>query len=214
MMNRKKMIQAAVLFAVFLIFTVLVKTVDVAPVGPEGSSVGFSGINAAFHNLTGYSPFLYKLTTYAGYLAFAAAAGFAALLCMQFVRGKSLRAVDRDLYALLGLYVAVAVCYVVFEKVIINYRPVILDPAKGLAASYPSTHTLIAIGILVPAMGQCQRRIKNPAMKKTAVVFAALLLCLIVIGRLFSGVHWLTDIMGGCLLGAALYRMYSACAGD
>ena len=45
--TRKSYIATISLFVLFIIYTVLVKTVDVQPVGPEDTEIGFAGINMA-----------------------------------------------------------------------------------------------------------------------------------------------------------------------
>ena len=51
-------------------------------------------------------------------------------------------------------------------------------------------------------------RIKNTALKKTMSFLITAFIVFMVIGRLVSGVHWFTDIIGGALLSAGLVTMY------
>ena len=199
---------ASILFLLlFLLILVLVKTVDVQAIGPDHSSVGLADLNGTFHGIFGYLPWLYQITEYAGYLALLTAAGFGVYIAVQLIRRKQLKAVDRDLYWLVGLYAVVALLYVLFEKVVINCRPVIVDEVEGLEASFPSTHTMLSICILVPAMEQFHRRLKSP-WQKPAVILSGVLMAVIILGRLFSGVHWLTDIVASLFLGSGLVLLY------
>ena len=195
----------------FLLLLLFLKNVDVQPVGPEGSLVGFAGINSSFHNMFGYQAWLYKATGYAGYLALLVAAGFGLYGIIQLIRRKHLSEVDPDLFLLAGLYVVVLVLYVLFEKIVINYRPVILE--DGLEASFPSSHTMMAICILVPAMEQFRRRLRSP-WRTPAVILSGILLAVIVLGRLLSGVHWLTDILASILLSTGLVLLYQSFVDD
>ncbi|MBR1685798.1 MAG: phosphatase PAP2 family protein [Clostridia bacterium] len=210
MKKRGSFVCGIVLLIVFAAFTFAVTHVDVQAIGPEGSSVGFAGINQTFHALTGYQATVYKLTEYAGYLALFVAGAFAGLGVAQLVKRKSLMRVDGDLYLLAGLYAIMLICYVLFEEFIVNYRPVILE--EGLEASYPSSHTMMALVILLPAISQVGRRMKNGALRTALQVLLALLLVAIVLGRLLCGVHWLTDIVAGCLLGLGLALTYEGLA--
>ena len=207
-MKTKKMTAACVLFVLFLLLIVLIKTVDVQTVGPENAQIGLAGLNTGFHKMTGLQMSLYKVTQITGYLAILTAVLFAAYGVWQMVQRKSLARVDRDLYALAGLYVALGMCYIFFEKCIVNYRPVILD--EGLEASFPSSHTMLATCLLLAAFEQVRRRMKGQTLGNVLCILCAVLLAVTVLGRLFSGVHWLTDILGGLLLGNSLYLFYAA----
>ena len=96
--------------------------------------------------------------------------------------------------------------YVFCEVVVINYRPVILE--EGLEASYPSSHTVLVCCVMTTAIMQCVRLIKHEMLRNTAVLFSALMIVIMVVGRLLSGVHWFTDIVGGILLSVALVWLY------
>ena len=73
----KKAFAAAVLGGAFLVLVLLLKTVDVKAIGPNGSSVGFAALNGAFFRLTGEIDALYKLSEIIGYLALLSAVFFA-----------------------------------------------------------------------------------------------------------------------------------------
>ena len=206
-MKSKKLTAGAVLLVLFLILIVLIKTVDVQPVGPENSQIGLAAINTSFHNLTGLQMTLYKVTQVTGYLAILSVVIFGLWGVWQLIQRKSIARMDKDILLLGGLYAALAVCYLFFEKCIINYRPVILD--EGLEASFPSSHTMLAMCLMLAAMEQLRRRLKDQPLGRILSMVCAVLLAVTVIGRLLSGVHWLTDILGGLLLGGALYLFYA-----
>lgn len=201
-------VAAGSLFVLFLIFTILVLNVDVQPVGCKNTKIGFASMNVWAAKKIGQHMFLYKLTEALGILALAVAAFFGMLGLFQLITRKNLKKVESSLYVLAGFYVLVACFYLLFEKIVINYRPVILD--EGLEASYPSSHTMLAACILVTAMMQFNKRIKNVTVRKTVLAVLAVLAAVIVVGRLLSGVHWLTDIIGALILSAALILLYYA----
>ncbi len=204
----KKAFAAAVLGGAFLVLILLLRTVDVKAIGPNGSSVGFAALNGAFFKLTGRIDSLYKLSEIVGYLALLSAAFFAFLGLLQLVKGKKLKAVDKDLYLLGGFYVAVLAIYLLFEKVVINYRPVLED--GQLAASFPSSHTMLAITFFGAAALQFQKRLNDPKIRSAVVIGCQFFVLLTVLLRLFCGWHWLTDVIGGILIGTALLLVYSA----
>ncbi|MBR5360237.1 MAG: phosphatase PAP2 family protein [Lachnospiraceae bacterium] len=205
-MNKKNCITMMVLYAVFVIFTVLVANINVMPIGPEGSSVGFAFVNGPFHELTGVNMSWYKISEVFGYAALLSCAVFGCIGLIQIIKKKSILKVDRDILCLGIFYVVVLAFYVLFEKVIINYRPVILE--EGLEASYPSSHTMLTICTMSAAIMQTVRRVLNGRIKTLLVALCSLIMAGTFIGRLLSGVHWLTDIIGAILLSVALVYTY------
>lgn len=201
----------AVLLILFLIFTLLVLNVDVRPIGPENSEVGFAALNGAFHKATGFSQGWYKATQIAGYLSLVVAAAFAIYAVFQLIMRRSLKKINRSLLCLMCVYVLVGILYVLFEKVIVNYRPVILDAAEGLEASYPSSHTLLAISILGTGIRILPELItKNKKFLRILQTALLLLMLFVVIGRLISGVHWITDILASLILGSSMITLFEA----
>ena len=202
-------ILAGLLFFLFTIFTVFVACFDVKPIGPERSLVGFATINQFVFDLMGVHLIWYDITDWFGIIAILFAFGFAAVGLCQLLKRKSLRKVDRQILMLGLFYVLVIVCYLFFEQVGINYRPVILG--EGLEASYPSSHTMLVVCIMATANLQFHSYFPNK--KKLCFgmdLTTAFLVTLTVIGRLISGVHWFTDIVGSLLLSAALVSLYCA----
>ena len=204
--TRKSYIATISLFVLFIIYTVLVKTVDVQPVGPEDTEIGFAGINMAVFSLLGESKFWYSVTKYLGVFAILVIFGFGIVGLKQMIQRRNLFRTDLHLLVLGGFYVVMAVFYVFFEKVIINYRPVLEE--EQLAASYPSSHTMLVCCVMATAIMQFNRMIKNQTVCILADIVAVAVIALMVMGRLLSGVHWLTDIIGGVIISAALVMLY------
>ena len=192
----------------FIIFTILVKVIDVQALGAEGSLIGFAGLNTAVFKLLGTNHFAYLATQLFGVLAILVAAVFAVLGFLQLLKRKSLLKVDREILMAGIVYALVIILYVLFEKLAINYRPVVLD--EGLEASYPSTHTMLILTILGTAIPLAGKYIKNPKLALAVKLICILIMWLTVIFRLISGVHWFTDIIGGVLISLCLIRLYKA----
>ena len=206
---RKKMFfMGAGLIAVFVLWTVLVSVVDFRAIGPNGSSVGFATLNGYVHDLTGVNMFLYTITDWLGLVPIGVAFGFAVLGLVQWIKRKSLFKVDRGILALGGFYVAVMAVYILFEFVVINYRPVLID--GYLEASYPSSTTMLVMCVMPTAMMQLHARIKSDVFRRCVLISIAAFTAFMVIGRLASGVHWLTDIIGGALVSAGLVITYAS----
>ncbi len=207
---KKKIFAAAALAAVFVLFIILVKTVGVAAIGPNGTEVGFSAINGAISGAFGYNGFFYKLTQILGYLSIVIALVFAEEGIEQLIKRKSLKAIDGEIIVTGVLYVLTAIVYLFFEIVKVNYRPVIMPGDTAPEASFPSSHTVLACVILVGAAVFCVRYLENKKLAKIFAIAFCVTAGVTVFGRILAGVHWFTDIIGGLLVSAALIVAYSA----
>ena len=194
------------LLAVFVLWTVLIRFVDVEAIGPRQSSVGFATLNGYIHNLTGVNMSLYIITDWLGLVPIGVAFGFAVLGIVQCIKRKSLLKVDRSILTLGGFYIVVMAVYILFEIVVINYRPTLID--GYLEASYPSSTTILVMCVMPTAMMQLRTRIKNDLFRRGVMLTITVFIAFMVIGRLVSGVHWITDIIGGALLSTAIVLMY------
>ena len=203
---KKNVIISAALVVVFLLFTIAVCTVNVAAIGPEGSSVGFSGLNGAIAKMFPYRALFYKLTNYLGYFAILICLFFAAMGVLQLIQTRSIKKVDHKIIMLGIFYVVVIVFYVMFTKVVVNYRPVLEDGA--LESSYPSSHTMLAVCVFISTIIQLSYGKGSKSFKRISKEVLIVLTAVMVLGRIVSGVHWFTDIIGGILLSAALLMMY------
>ncbi|MCR4728206.1 MAG: phosphatase PAP2 family protein [Lachnospiraceae bacterium] len=198
----------AVLFIVFVAYTFVVKYVGVEAIGPEGSKVGLAGINGAFFEKFGYNATFHRISELLGYAAIGVALCFAAIGAMELIKGKSIKKVDIRIILLGIFYVLVVAFYALFEVLVINYRPVILD--EGLEASYPSSHTMLAVCVLATAVILIRELLNKSGIRTAINILLTVLLVAIVVFRLFSGVHWFTDIIGALLLSASLCSLYHA----
>ena len=197
--------------AAFVVWTLLLGTVDVRAIGPCDSSVGFATLNGWVHEKTGVNWALYVLTDWMGLVPFAVAFGFAGMGFVQWVRRKRILAVDRSILVLGVFYAVVGVLYLAFEVLSVNYRPVLIEGV--LEASYPSSTTVLVSCILPTAMLQWRTRIQNKGVRRLVLTLCALFVAFTVIARLLSGVHWVSDIIGGALLSAGLVALYAYASG-
>ena len=207
----KKFIVAGVSGGLFLLLIVLLKLVDVDTCGPQNSSIGFSSINMLVHDLFGENLIWYKITEVFGIIALLVPALFAFLGGAQLVIRKSFAKVDKVIYAVGGLYAVVIILYVFFEKIIINYRPVILDDVEGLEASFPSTHTMLICVIMGSTIIMAKEYVEKISILRVIQFLCGLSIALTVIGRLVCGVHWFTDILGGVLISVSLVFLFAGC---
>ena len=180
--------------------------VDVQAIGPQLSKVGLGTINKAYWDLIGYNEFWYKVTKYLGVVPFLIVAFYGLQGLLQVIKTKSILKVDKKILSLGGFYVLVGATYVLFEKVIINYRPVLED--GKLEASFPSSHTMLAVCICLSSLLISKYYVKNEKIRKLFDIGTVILMLVLVIGRLLSGVHWFSDILGGVIISLFLVSIY------
>lgn len=208
-MKAKKnlLIGVGLLFA-FIIWTFMIISVDVQNIGQRGTSVGFAVFNTWFHQITGVHLWLYTVTDWLGLVPIAICICFGFFGLVQLIKRRSFFKVDFDIILLGIYYILVIFCYLIFETVPINYRPILID--GFLEASYPSSTTLLVLSVMPTLVLQIKRRSKRKTVKNAVYAFAVIFSIFMVIGRLISGVHWATDIIGSILLSFGLFELYYA----
>ena len=208
---KKKICMSLGFLVAFALWTIAISLIDVQAIGPRGSAVGFATLNEFFHNLTGVHMTLYIITDWLGLVPVAVGFGFAALGCVQWIKRRSILKVDSSILILGGFYIVTLAAYLLFEGYVINYRPVLIE--GRLEASYPSSTTLLVLCVMPTAMMQLRKRIQNPILRRCVCAVISAFIAFMVVGRLISGVHWLTDIVGGILLSAGLVIIYDSLIG-
>ena len=204
--SRRLFLVGGALLAAFALWTVFVRFVDVQAIGPKESCVGFATLNGYVHNLTGVNMSLYTITDWLGLVPIGVALGFAILGLVQWIKRKSLFKVDRSILVLGVFYIVIMAVYVLFEMVVVNYRPTLIG--GYLEASYPSSTTMLVMCVMPTAMMQLRARIKNDVFRRCVMLAIAAFIVFMVIGRLVSGVHWITDMIGGALFSAGVVTTY------
>ena len=206
--GKKQLITGVSFMLVFVIWTWLIQKVDVQPVGQKGTDVGFAAFNCWFHKLTGVHMGLYTITDWLGLVPVFVCIVFGGIGFWQLIKRKNLFKVDTDLIYLGIYYVIVIFGYLFFEMCPINYRPILIEGI--LEASYPSSTTLLVLSVMPTLVLQANRRIENRYLKRIIYAFTIVFSVFMVIGRLVSGVHWFTDIMGAVFLSTGLFYLYKA----
>jgi undecaprenyl-diphosphatase len=149
---------------------------------------------------------LYSITDWLGLVPIAFVLGFGFLGLFQWLKRKHIKNVDYSIFVLGGFYIVVMAVYILFEYVVINYRPVLIN--GYLEVSYPSSTTLLVMCVIPTAIMQLKSRIKNTLLNRCVCFSLTTFIIFMVVGRIISGVHWITDIIGGALLSAGLVMLY------
>ncbi|MCI5711722.1 MAG: phosphatase PAP2 family protein [Lachnospiraceae bacterium] len=206
--GKKKLVFGSIFVIIFAIWTALIQIVDVQAVGQNGTDIGFATFNCWFHKITGVNMTLYTVTDWLGLVPLVVSLMFAGVGVVQLVKRKSLLKVDSDILILGIYYVVVVFCYLVFEMIPINYRPILIEGI--MEASYPSSTTLLVLCVMPTLMEQMNRRVKNGTVNKVIGILVISFSVFMVLGRLISGVHWFTDIVGSVFLSVGLFFIYKA----
>ncbi len=206
--SKKRICIAGGLLVAFVVWTVLVCFFEVEAIGPRGSTVGFARLNECVHRLTGVHLEIYHVTDWLGLVPIGFAFGFAILGLVQWIKRKRIWRVDKSILMLGVFYLVVIAAYLLFEAYAVNYRPILINGC--LEPSYPSSTTLLVVCVMPTAMMQLNSRIKSKVFRRLTLAVIAAFIVFMVVGRLLSGVHWITDIIGGLLLGGGLVTAYDA----
>ena len=157
MKRNKKLIIAGISGLLFALLIALVRLIDVQAIGPEGTQIGLSDLNRFVFKTLGVHMLWYEITDWLGVVAIGTALLFAMVGLAQWVKRKSIWKVDRAILALGGLYLIVIGLYVLFELLIVNYRPIIMPGSIHPEASFPSSHTMLVcviLGSAIPLLGK------------------------------------------------------------
>lgn len=207
--NAKRLfILGVVLIITFAVWTLLIQSVDVQPIGQNGTDVGFARFNAWFHGLTGSDMTVYAVTDWLGFVPIFVCMVFAIVGLVQWIKRKNIFKVDCDILILGLYYVLVIFGYLIFEMIPINYRPILIN--GFMEASYPSSTTLLVLSVMPTLIFQSERRLKSYMARMTTTVLSNSFGAFMVFGRLMSGVHWFTDIIGSVFLSFGLFYIYKS----
>ncbi len=215
-MTKKNLYIFGVIFALLsVLFGVSVKFVDVSEVNAvKGTVIGFSTVNFAVHDFTGVNMFLYDLTNIMGIVSIAFGLVFALFGLIALIKGKSFLKVPFFYYPLGSVYILLGILYAVFEKVAVNYRPIIMPGNNVPEASFPSSHTLLIITIIGTALVLLNKLIKKTKLKVFVNIFGAVYIAVAILGRLFCGAHWFTDILESILISLTIICLFAAIVKD
>jgi len=195
-----------------LAFIIIISTVDVGIVSIPSKGItyklGLYSTNSRFNNAIGYNEAFFFVSEFLGYFSIACGSVFAVIGLVQWIKRKSLFKVDAKIIALGILWVIMAGIYVLFLLKPVNYRPAPIPFLKDGESSFPSSHSLLAIVVFGGICLVVGDYVKNPKLVLSIKITCMLLAIASMLFRLFSGVHWLTDIIAGCLFAASMLSIF------
>lgn len=204
-MKRKNLIITILLLVSSIIFIVLLKNVDIKCDAVNNSCIGFATINQFIFNKIGVNMIWYTITEWLGIIPILISMVYAIIGLKQLIKRKRIKKVDPDIIILGIFYIVVMSIYILFEKYTINYRPIIMN--GFLESSFPSSHTLMTICLCGSSIIINNRLLQNNFTKIVNIILIFIII-ITIIGRLISGVHWFTDIIGGILISSFLLMLF------
>ena len=204
-MKKRNLIITILLLVSSIIFIVLLKRVDIKCDAVNNSCIGLATINQFIFDKIGVNMTWYTITDWLGIIPVLMSVVYAIIGLKQLMKRKSIKKVDKEILLLGVFYILVISIYILFEKCIINYRPILMN--GFLEASFPSSHTLMTICLCGSSIIINNKLFKNNFTKILNII-SSIIIIITIIGRLISGVHWFTDIIGGILISSCLLMLF------
>ena len=149
---------------------------------------------------------IYKITDWLGLIPLIFVLIFGIIGLIQWIKRRNLLKVDYSILILGVYYIVVIIVYIMFELIPINYRPVLIN--GNLEISYPSSTTMLVLLVMPTVNYELSKHTTNKGLKKILKVSITIFCLLMIFGRILSGVHWITDIIGGILISIGLVYLY------
>ncbi len=182
----------------FCLLIVLLQ-IDKGVIAESGKPVGLSH----FNNIAtyGYNSDSSTLSNLLFYATFLIVLGAIILGVYQLIKKKSIKKVDKEIIIFgVGIVIA-AIFWLLFDKVVkINVRPI--DASEG---SFPSTHVLITTYFILMGRLLLIKFKDEKAIKISSLFLVVIYIAAMAILRVSAGKHYITDVIGGVILGLAFY---------
>lgn len=204
--NIRNIIITSSLFLLFIIFTILCKTIDIQPLGANSTNIGFAKFNTSIHDKITSDDIWDKIGDIFMILSIVVVCILLIIGLIQAIRRKNIFKIDKQIICAGIIFAILIVFYLLFELLVINYRPILIDNA--LEASYPSTHALLVCVVMSITIILSHIYFKKKTYKTLIDLFSSVSILTTCISRLLSGMHWITDIIGAILLSASLVSLY------
>lgn len=198
--SRLWILTAGIVTAVFVVFTVVVASVDVQSDGVQ--QIGCATVNFWWRDLIGVSNVWHLISDIIVGLTLVALASFLVWQLVLICRARSWRALTLPWWVFDIVLVVLGLCYLFFQIVVVNCRPILIGNVAE--TSYPSSHILLIITLWPAIITTLKRTLSQRVWCRVITVLGIAMMTIGVVARTLCGYHWLTDIIGGILLGATL----------
>lgn len=94
------------------------------------------------------------------------------------------------------------------KKILRRPRPTEFRIVEETGYSFPSGHSMVSMAFYGYLIYLIYRYIKNKYIKWSLIVLLSILICLIGISRIYLGVHYTSDVLGGFLLSISYLVVY------
>ncbi|MDE6407807.1 MAG: phosphatase PAP2 family protein [Anaeroplasmataceae bacterium] len=189
---------------IFLFLLILLLTVD-KKTNVEGQ-IGLYGFNKAFL-VDRYKESWDGLSDVILYISLGFLLGLAIYGLYQLTNKKNLFKVDYDILLVGGGILIIILIWILFDAMlIVNYRPILID--MEASSSFPSTHVMLTTFILLSS-GYCITKRESKKLIHTILGYGgfSVLVFICFLGRVLSSMHWMTDVLGGFLIGFGLFSL-------
>ena len=94
------------------------------------------------------------------------------------------------------------------KRILQRPRPTEFRIVEETGYSFPSGHSMVSMAFYGYLIYLIYRYIKNKYVKRTLITILSILICLIGISRIYLGVHYTSDVLGGFLISISYLVVY------
>ena len=126
----------------------------------------------------------------------------ATVMLFLFIKNKKLR------LSIISNIVIISVFNQLLKRILQRPRPTEFRIVEETGYSFPSGHSMVSMAFYGYLIYLIYRYIKNKYVKWTLITILSILICLIGISRIYLGVHYTSDVLGGFLLSISYLVIY------
>lgn len=126
----------------------------------------------------------------------------ATVMLFLFIKNKNIG------LSIISNIVIIAVLNQLLKRILQRPRPTEFRIVEETGYSFPSGHSMVSMAFYGYLIYLIYRYIKNKYVKWTLITILSILICLIGISRIYLGVHYTSDVLGGFLLSISYLVIY------